>query len=54
MGVEDGANLDAAEEGEENIHAKDPANGAFTVVFELVFGEICLNYDHGVSFGLVL
>ena len=42
FGVEDGPDLDAAEEGEEDVEAEDPADGARAVCGELVRAEVGL------------
>lgn len=49
MAVEDGADLDANEEDDEQVQAKDPANLGGIVVLELVFGEVRLEDGGGVD-----
>lgn len=43
VSIEDGSYLDAAKERQEDVHAEDPTNCAFAILFELMFGNICLD-----------
>lgn len=48
MCIENGTDLNAAEEREEDIDTKDPSNGAFVVVFQLVFADVVVEYSNGI------
>lgn len=42
MGIKDRSDLDTAEEGQEDINAEDPPDGALIVIPELVLTEILI------------
>ena len=46
--VEEGSDLDAAEESQEDIDAKDPADGAFVIISQLMFLKVGLEDTHGI------
>lgn len=48
MGIENWTNLNPTEEGEKNIDTKNPSNGAFIVVLQLVFVEVLMEYTNNV------
>jgi len=40
MGIEDGADLKSTEEGQEDVHGENPADGAFGIVVQKMLGNV--------------